>query len=346
MLNLSCREIQSILNRYHIFADIISIEELLRYDCDVTEQDKKEIKLILKIVFPAHHPVVIKFRGGNAERNRQFVIEAQTEFADILRNNGIPTPLYYKSGNSFSVTYEIQGYFTVVTVEDFCENEITLVDDKIAHKTGELLALAHNISETNDCHIPNKVIFDPFEDNDLFDFRAFSKIKDKLSDKDKNVYDKICASYHARVKKLEAIKGRRKYAVQGDLSDCNTFMADNSTVGMFDFNCSGDAVLFCDAIMQGWFVAHLMDYKHAITNEYSDSLATNFFDGYSKHRPFSEIERKLIGDLYAIISAFDCRVMEYNEDSLRNAVERNDMKLVSEILLKTLGVIEQGFTYK
>lgn len=341
MLKISRQAIKSILNSYDIFADVLSVEELLRYDCDVTEQDKKEIKLILKICFSSYPPVVIKFRGGNTNRNRQFVIEAQSEFADILRNNGIPTPKYYKNGDSFSTAYESDGYFTVVTVEDFCENEITSVDNEIAYETGELLSLAHNISEANDCHVPNEVIFDPFHRNDLFDFNEFSKIKDMLFDRDKDIHDKICAKYHERMKRLEVIKERKKYAVQGDLSDCNTYIAVNGQVGMFDFNCSGDNILFCDAVMQGWFVAHLMDYSQPITKEYSDMLAKCFFDGYSKYRPFSDIEKELILDLYSIISAFDCRLVKYNEDSLCNAVERKDMKLVSDILNSVYHLIYQ-----
>ena len=99
----------------------VSVDELLRYDCTAEELSEKQFRLILKLSFAEHRPLVMKFRGGGDERDRRFAIEAQTAFADLLNKNGIPTSQYHRCGPWFTRTYDWNGYHTVVTLEDFCE---------------------------------------------------------------------------------------------------------------------------------------------------------------------------------------------------------------------------------
>ncbi|MDE7299474.1 MAG: hypothetical protein K2N94_11690 [Lachnospiraceae bacterium] len=333
MLTVNKKILDKILSLYGICGQALSVEELLRYDCEVGEQDREELRLILKVSFGSKSPVVIKFRGGCEGRNARPVIAQQTEFADCRLRNCIPTSRYYKSGQNFAVPMRIEGYDTVITVEDYVENEITAVDEQIAQKTGSLLAMTHNISEQFDFHIENPVIFDPFNDwNDLFDFESFYELAPHFASDDKVLFERICDAYHAKKKLLEPLRQRKRYAVQGDLSDCNTFLSANGEIGLFDFNCGGDTVLFGDAVMQGWFVAHLMNYTCPQTEEYSRRLFESFMDGYRSRRSISEEEEAMIPAFYSLITAFDCRTIRHNEKNLCSAAENGDGELVSGLL--------------
>lgn len=109
--------------------------------------------------------------------------------------------------------------------QDEDDNEISGVNEDIAYKTGAVLAAAHNISEKFDCHVPNRVIFDPFTGNDLFDFEEFRKTEPELPEESLILFRIICESYDKKMKLLEPLKGRARYAVQGDISDCTPIYA-------------------------------------------------------------------------------------------------------------------------
>lgn len=42
--------------------------------------------------------------------------------------------------------------------------------------------------------------------------------------------------------------------MQGDISACNLFIAENGEIGLFDFNRCGDNILFCDAVIAAFWM--------------------------------------------------------------------------------------------
>lgn len=332
MLCISKEILQEILGLYDIYDDIDSYVELLRCDCNVDKQDSEEFKLYYKVYFDSHLPLVVKFRGGCSERNRCEIIEKQSEFSDILRRNGIPTPKYYHTRGSFIHKFDIDGYHVTVTVEDYMDNEIKTVNEVIAFKTGAVLAAMHNISEKYDCHVPNKVIFDPFAKNDLFSFSEFEKMKTELYEAFPMIFTSICDIYNEKMKILEPLKCRERYAVQGDISDCNTYLTAEGEIGVFDFNCCGDNILFCDAVMQGWFEAHLMNYDESLTLELSEKIFKSFMSEYHSKRQFTKEEKAMIPILYSIIDAFERGMLEYDDNNLKKTVAKKDIPAISEYL--------------
>jgi Ser/Thr protein kinase RdoA (MazF antagonist) len=296
------------------------------------DESKETVQIVLKLAFTSRAPLIIKLRDENKIKN--CVLEQQAAFSEHLRERGIRIARYYRSGSSFAVPYKINGCEIYVTVEDYQTGEIKIVNAEISEKIGRLLAQTHNVSEEDNCHVKNRVLFDPFSENELFHVIDFMKLRHLIDDKNIGQFDRICKKYYRRMEALSPLQYKKKYAVQGDISDCNLFMTEAGDIGLFDFNNCGDAVLFCDAIMQGVFLARLMDYDKDLTDEYSVTLFRSFLTGYCSVRPFTAIESKVIPHLYSIIDAFWAPQILYANNSLSKLVKANKILDVAELLEK------------
>lgn len=327
-MTITDNDIQAALAAFGMNYDITGKSELLRYDCKPEELFRREFKLILRLDLAGRSPVVLKIYGGD-ERDKEDAVESMCRFSEILRENGFETPRHYMSGGKFAITREFDGCLLTVTLEDFVENEIKRVNEHTAYLTGRQLARTHDISEKNDCHVKNEVIFDFFAANDLFDVDEFRGLAGKLPEKEKERAVKLIHFADDIYAKLAPIRFRPKYAVQGDISDCNTYLTPDGNIGFFDYNCAGENILFADAVMQGWFEAHLMDYGTELTDEMSDRIAREFFRGYREVRPFTDEETAVLPGMYALISAF---AKGNNRYAMTNAVKEQDTAKIDELL--------------
>ncbi len=220
----------------------------------------------------------------------------------------------------------------MVTVEQFAENEIKAVTPDIAEKTGELLAKMHDISEKNDLHVHNGVLFDPFSANELFDFEAFQSVGSAFDGDEKLLFDKIVQKYNAYMEILSPLKEQPGYAVQGDISDCNLYQTCSGEIGIFDFNRCGENHLFCDLVMQAVFEARLMEYPDDLGDDIEEKILASFFKGYGSVRNFSEEQQYWYPYLYAVIDSFWSADIKWNEDSLMNTVKNGDMEMARKWL--------------
>lgn len=332
MFIVDINDIENILKDYHIFSKIIQITELQRYDYENSNSEQKQVRLIIKADLEEFSSLVIRLKNESDVTIE--LIESQCEFADALSNNGVATPYQYKICDKFAKWYSINGYDVIATVEEFAENEIKTVDEVTARKTGKLLAAMHNISEANNLHIHNGVLFNFFERNELFDFETFSSIKSGLEDKDSVIFDSIVNKYNTYMNILSPLKECKKYAVQGDISNCNLYQNASEEIGVFDFNRSGDNILFCDAVMQAVFEARLMDYPKNKDNDFELKILMSFLEGYCSIRPFSEYEKKFFPYLYSIINAFWSSDIRWDKDSLLNQYKKGDSEGVHRRLIK------------
>lgn len=317
MFKITHKDVASILKDYNIVAQISNISELQRYHYERNDPNSKEVRLIVKVDLEDASSFVIRFK--NEEDVTIELIESQSQFADMLKKNGIITPTQYQANGKYANWYTIGGYDVIVTLEQFVENEIKVVDETIAKKTGELLAKTHTIAEQFDLHIENDVLFNPFAHNDLFAYDAFLSLEHLLEGEDKVLFDKIVDTYNTYMEVLAPLRKQPQYAVQGDISDCNLYLAHGGEVGIFDFNRSGDNILFCDVVMQAIFEARLMDYPENRADNFEAKILASFLDGYCSVRSFSKEEQQWYPYLYAIIDAFWSSDVCWNEDSLLNA---------------------------
>lgn len=322
MFEISRTDMETVLRDFNIPAAIAEITELQRYNYECKEPDSKEVRLIVKVQLTDGSPLVIRFK--NEEDVTIELLESQCRFAETMRQNGIETPVQYQTNGTFARWYSFGGYDVIVTVEQFVENQLKAVTPPIARKTGELLAKMHTISEQNHLHVKNPVLFDPFSSNDLFAYEDFKALGDSLEGESKQLHDRIVERYAAYMDILSPLKESPRYAVQGDISDCNLFLTPSGEIGIFDFNRCGDNHLFCDAAMQAVFEARLMIYPENITDDFKSEVFAAFWDGYRSIRPVSEQEQQLYPYLYAIIDAFWSQDILWREDSLINAHKAGD----------------------
>lgn len=330
MFEVNTEDIQRLLVEYGVNTRICGVEELVRYSYP---EETGQVRLILKCALDDGRALIVKFK--NEKDVTRELIEAQSRFSESLAKNGVLTAEFLMAGDVIAIERELNGYRVCVTAEVFHEGEIKVVNEDIAEKTGALLARTHNIAQDGDMHVDCPVLFDIFAEwNDLFSFSLFEKLREKFTGANAACFERICSEYRRMMDGLEALRGRERYAVQGDISQCNLFMTAQGEIGMFDFNRCGDNILFCDAVMQAVFEARLMDCDRDLTDEYSRTLLERFLRGYDSVRPFSDEERALIPQLTAIIRAFWLLDIYYGENSLTKLTERGDMTAAGEALAR------------
>lgn len=326
MFTIEHRDVETVLRDYGIPAALREITELQRYHYERYDPDSKEVRLIVKVSLEGVAPLVLRFKNENDVTAE--LIESQCRFAEVMRQNGIATPLQYRADGRFARWYHIGAYDVIVTVEQFVENQLKLVDARIAEQTGALLARMHNISERNGLHVDNTVLFDPFAANDLFAYEDFAALGDSLSGECRELFDRIVEKYREYMERLAPLRAYPRYAVQGDISDCNLYLAAPEEIGIFDFNRCGDNVLFCDAAMQALFEARLMSYAENGPEDTEAGRLAAFWRGYCSVRKVSQEEWRLYAYLCAIIRAFWSQDIIWREDSLLNAQEAGDTETV------------------
>lgn len=346
MFNLSSDKIPLLLSVFGITSEVSGCTELQRYDYIDADSGYNDLRLILKVDFADRKPAVVRI--GDEELFPNEVLEAQAEFSEHLRECGISVPRRYRTGEQYShrlaPIMELESRKATVSVEDFMEGEIKSVNPDIAYKSGILLARTHNISESDNCHVNFRVLFNPMSENDLFfTLHEFREITESLGSEYDAIREKILHGYERRLEQLKPMEKYAGFAVQGDFSDCNMFIDEEGGVGLFDFNNCGDNCLFADAVMQAYFISHLMDYSQELTEEFSAELFKSVLRGYGSVRPFSAEERSLIPPLYAVINAFERGILYYNDDSLKKSIENGDGERISFLLERVLNNISEEF---
>lgn len=328
MFEVTISDINSIISDYGIPYKALNYSELERYHYEKRDPDTKQVRLIVKAELENSEAVVIRFKNENDVTPE--LLESQSRFAFLLKENGIETPTLYAFNGSFAKWYSIGGYDVIVCVEQFVDGELDCVDTQTAFETGALLAKTHNIAESANFHVDNKVLFDPFEYNDLFSYIDFAAHEKELTEIDSALYRSITEKYNEHMKFLNPLKNEPRYAVQGDISNCNLYLTDDGTLGIFDFNRCGDNNLLCDCIMQAVFEARLMDYPEEYGDDCEGQILSAFLNGYHQQRPISQEQLSLFPRLYTIINAFWSADVKWNEDSLINSLEKSDIEAVRE----------------
>lgn len=293
-----------------------------RYHYEKENSESKEVRLIIKVDLDNGQSFVVRFK--NEDDVTLDIINAQSRFARLLANQCVETPMTYTANGQYAQWYNIDGYDVIVTVETFVDGELHTVDEDIAEKTGRLLARMHNIAEEADFHVKNDVLFDPLRRNDLFSFQDFETQKNFLSALDETLYNNIVQEHAIVFQKIRIFENEPRYAVQGDISNCNLYQTVDGRIGVFDFNRCGDNVLYYDAVMQAIFEARLMDYPKEIAGKQESIILSAFLNGYHKERPFTEDQKEVFPYLYALVSAFWKLDIVWSDNSLCHAVEAGD----------------------
>ena len=322
MFTINESDINAIFQNYGIHAGCSSFKELQRYYYEKDDPESRQVRLIIRADLTDGRSFVLRFK--NEDDAPQEIIEEQSRFAALLYERGIETPKAYTSDGFYASHYTINGYDVVVTLEDFKDGEITEVNPKTAKDTGALLAAMHNVAEEAGAHVNSEVLFDPLTDNDLFSFDAFDRHRERLLAVDSKLYHDIVRKHSELISRIEPLGNEPRYAVQGDISDCNLYRTEDGRIGVFDFNRCGDNNLFFDAVMQAVFEARLMDYPAELAGHQEETIFASFLEGYQQIRPFTTEQRAAFPYLYALINAFWGVDMKWSDRSFTKAVESAD----------------------
>lgn len=330
MFTPSLNNINTVLRDYGFQSECLSFAELERYHYEEDDPESRQVRVIVKADLADGRSLVLRFK--NEDDAPWDIIEAQSRFAALLYEHGIETPKAYSYNGQFAHCYPIGGYDVIVTLEDFADGEIKVVDPKTAEETGELLARMHCIAENADFHVHSEVLFDPLTSNDLFSFDAFERRKDKLVTVDSELYNQIVQKHEELVSRIEIFRDGPRFAVQGDISDCNLYRTKDGRLGVFDFNRCGDNDLFFDAVMQAVFEARLMDYPDDLAGHQEDTILTAFLNGYQKIRPFTAEQKTSFPYFYALIDAFWGVYMQDLTKAVEAADDASILQCMEDIL--------------
>ena len=328
MFSITKNDIQNVLKDYGIDGACTSFCELQRYHYEKDDPASKQVRLIIRADLANGASLVIRFK--NEDDAPYEIIEAQSRFANLLFMEGIETPKAYTTDGCYARRYLINGYDVIVTVESFVTGELKIVDVETAEATGRLLAEMHSIAEKADFHVKSDVLFDPLNRNDLFSFEDFDAPKDKLIAIDSTLYNCIVQEHARLVQHLAPFEEETRYAVQGDISDCNLYRTQDGRLGVFDFNRCGDNNLYFDAVMQAIFEARLMDYPEELAGKQETVILSAFLKGYQQIRPFTTQQSEAFPWFYALVSAFWLSDIKWDENSLANALASGNTRAAHE----------------
>jgi len=316
-----------ILGDFGLSSGTVGFTELQRSHYERDDPASRDVRLIVRADAADGRPFVIRFK--HEADAPETLIEAQSRFAALLASHGIETPRAYAAGGRYVKPYSIGGYDVLVTVEDFVPGQLRLIDAETARGIGGLLARMHDIAEAADAHVAGEVLFDPLTDNDLFSFSDFASHREALLAADAAAYREIERQREECMAHLQTLAAAPRYATQGDLSDCNLYRTSDGRLGVFDFNLCGDSVPFFDAVMQAVFVARLMDYPDELAGRPEEVILPAFLTGYHAVRPFTDEQRALYPNLYALLDAF---LLLDIDRTLRHAIDTGEKEAIRECL--------------
>lgn len=333
--------------------EIEVIEEILKlYGIDerVTAQNAYihaiendgRMKLIFRITLSSGRALVIKLLHEsddiNAEAER---VESQSRFSEVMRLSCIKTPMRYKSGGKHVVPFTYHALPCIVTVEDWCGEEIKEISTSIAYQIGCLMARMHSFSLAKGCKIGCGTLFSAAYENDVDAFASFCKItnNDKL---DQAVVKAIKALRDEKLEYLRSVwDSLPKSAVQGDISINNLVLSDDGLT-VFDYNNAGDEVLISDLVMEGLLTAYEMDLPSGTSEAYREELFPALLRGYLSVRPLSEAESKAAWVAYTLYHGLWFTRILYNDASLEKLVGRGDYTAANALLKHMLDDMKEA----
>ncbi len=323
--------VETILTLYEIRGQIVDKKPYIH-----AIEDNGHMKLIYRIALTDGRVLVIKLVHEDDDINAETAkIESQSRFSEVMRRHGISTPVRYKSGDSHAVAFTYHDLPCIVTVEDWCGDEITEINTNIAYQIGELMAHMHSVSLVNGCKIGCGTLFSAAYWNDVDVFPDFCKIteNEKL---DQAIVNQIKT---LRAEKLERLRDvwdtLPKAAVQGDISINNLVLSENGLT-VFDYNNAGDEVLISDLVMEGLLTAYEMDLPSGISESYREELFPALLKGYLSVRPLSENESNAAWEAYTLYHALWFTRIVYNDNCLKKLVENGSYAAANGLLERML----------
>ena len=294
------------------------------------------VKFVIGVVLnDGHHLIVKIFREDGGTDKERLKIERQSAFSELLRANGIKTPKRYKIGENYTTERMHCDLSCIITVEDWCGEEITEINTEIAYQIGVLMARMHNIAVESKFQIGCGTLFGAAYGNDVDAYESFCKIceNDNLN---QEVVSEIKKHHDEKLSLLRSMwEDLPKAATQGDIS-INNLVWDNNELTMFDYNNAGDEVLVSDLVLEGLLTAYEMDLADGTPPEYRKQLFPALLRGYLSIRKLSDAECVAAWEIYTLYNGLWFSKVLYNENSLDKLVSAERYDEANRLLAQML----------
>ncbi len=317
---------------------------LYGFDAAITEQksyihaieDDGWLKLIFRVTLENGKLLVIKILHEDDDLSAEMQkVENQSIFSERMRSHGIKTPARYQANGKYCNQFTYHDLPCMVTVEDWCGEEIAEITADIAYQVGELMAQMHTISLENKCEIGHRTLFSAAYWNDVDCFPEFCEITqdEKL---DQEVVAQIKTLHGQKLERIRAVwETLPKAAVQGDISINNLVHSEDGLI-VFDYNNAGDEVLISDFVMEGLLTAYEMELPDGTPASCREQLFPALLNGYLSVRSLSEAERKTAWEVYTLYHGLWFNRIVYNEDSLDSLVKKGNYEAANRLLKQML----------
>lgn len=324
-------EIETILKLYDIYEKVVDQKTYIH-----AIEDNGRMKLIFRVTLADARLLVIKIlhEEDDIEVEREKV-EKQSCFSEKMRCNGIKTPARYKTSGKYVARFKYHGLPCIVTVEDWCGEEIKEITTDIAYQIGELMARMHTISLANRCEIGHRTLFSAAYWNDVDAFPDFCEItKDERLES--STVQQMITLHDEKLERLRAVWGTLpKAAVQGDIS-INNFVQSEHGLIVFDYNNAGDEVLVSDLVMEGLLTAYEMELPEGTPASYRETIFPALLQGYLSVRHLSEAESKAAWEAYTLYHGLWFTRVKYNDDCLEKLLKNGDYDIANRLLKQML----------
>ncbi len=300
------------------------------------------MKLIFRVTLEDGTMLVIKLLHEEDDPAAEMTkVENQSMFSERMRISGIRTPKRYQAEGSYCTAYSYRDRPCVVTVEDWCGEEIKEITTDIAHEIGALMARMHLLSLEHGCVIGHRTLFSAAYWNDVDCFPEFCEIaKDERLDQD--IAARIRSLREEKLERIRAVwESLPKAAVQGDIS-INNLVLDHDGLIVFDYNNAGDEVLISDLVMEGLLTAYEMDLPEGMPESYREQLFPAFLKGYLSVRPLSEAEADTAWEVYTLYHGLWFTRILYRDTSLDSLVKTGDWENANRLLEKMLTNMQEA----
>ena len=118
------------------------------------------MKLIFRVILADGKMLVLKILHEDEDLAAERIkVENQSIFSEQMRNSGISTPKRYQAKDRYCNEFIYHELPCLVTVEDWCGEEITEINTAIAYEIGELMARMHSLSLEQNCRIGHGTLF-------------------------------------------------------------------------------------------------------------------------------------------------------------------------------------------
>ena len=312
--------IQDILREFGIKARVTGVKQHIFYN-DLAGKPP-EYKLVAGLSFYGHSPLILKCL--KEERTTPAYLSEQYHLSELFLRHHIPTAKRrLLPGGQDHMTFSHQRHSLLVSLEEDLGPEIPLATLPLCRQAGALLGRMHLALMDEDFHMQEgKAIFDFARDSDV---DAGRKLASLLKDHGRLAESlEVQRLYDSRQQELLSCWYKLPhYGVQGDLSINNLVWTKPGELGVFDYNCAGEAPLLSDAVLQGLLFAREMPYDPLDKPSDSDARFAAFFGAYRTQRTLTAEEESLWQPLYQAADAFWFTRYFYRENSLVQRLQQD-----------------------